>query len=172
MLDSPLKNAMLLSACMLLAVSAFRWHEAAAAAPDIIAGTDRPSAVLLVQPQDCPDRTAAMTRWVAERMESGGVRELPVAVGVLRDGPGALPDPLATLPRLGDADTRAAARAVLRAGIPGTPALILVDVDGAVLLADTFDPRGPGPRMMRAAALFPSIAATHPMDGPATPARR
>lgn len=171
MLDSPLKNTMLLSACMLLTLSAFRWHEAAAAAPDIIAGTDRPSAVLLVQPKDCPDRTAAMTRWLADRMESGG-QELPVAVGVLGDGPGALPDPLGLLPRLGEADTRVAARAVLRAGIPGTPALILVDVDGAVLLADTFDPRGPGPRIMRAAALFPNIAATYPTDRSATPARR
>lgn len=172
MLDSPLKNAMLLSACMLFTLSAFRWHEATAATPDIIAGIDGPSAVLLVQPKDCPDRTAAMTRWLAERKERGGARDLPVAVGVLRDGPGALPDPLAILPRLGNADTRAAARAVLRAGIPGTPALILVDVDGAVLLADTFDPQGPGPRMMRAAAFLPSIAATNPMDGPATPARR
>lgn len=172
MLDSPLKSTMLLSACMLLTLSAFRWHEAAAAAPDIIGGIDRPSAVLLVQPKDCPDRTAAMTRWLAGRMESGRPQDIPVAVGVLGDGLGALPDPLGILPRLGEAATRVAARAVLRAGIPGTPALILVDSDGAVLLADTFDPRGPGPRMMRAAALFPSIAATHPTDRSATPARR
>lgn len=172
MLDSPLKTAMLLSACLLLTLSAFRWHEAVAAAPDIMGGIDRPSAVLLVQSKDCPDRTAAMTRWLAARMESGETRELPILLGVLGDGSGALPDPLGILPPLGEADTRVAARAVLRAGIPGTPALILVDGDGAVLLADTFDPRGPGPRMMRAAALFPSIAATNPKDGPTTSARR
>lgn len=172
MLDSPLRNTMLLSACLLLALSALRWHEAAAAAPDVVGGIDRPSAVLLVQPGDCPDRTAAMARWLAQRVASGGTRELPVSVGVLDDGPGALPDPLADLPRLGKADTRAAARAVLRAGIPGTPALILLDGSGAVLLADTFDPRGLGPRMMRAAELFPSIAATAPTNRLDTPARR
>lgn len=172
MLDSPLKTAMLLSACLLLTLSALRWHEAAAASPDVIAGIDRPTAVLLVQSRDCPDRTAAMTRWLAERVASDGARELPISLGVLGDGPGTLPDLLAILPRLGEADTRVAARAVLRAGIPGTPALILVDGDGAVLLADTFDPRGPGPRVMRAAALFPSIVATTPTDGSDTPARR
>lgn len=172
MLDSPLKNAMLLSACMLLTLSAFRWHEAAAAAPDVVGGIDRPSAVLLVQPGDCPDRTAAMTRWLAEREADGGAREIPVSVGVLREGPGMLPAPLADLPRLGKADTRVAARAVLRAGIPGTPALILLDGTGAVLLADTFEPRGLGPRMMRAAELFPSIAAVTPTNRLDTPARR
>jgi hypothetical protein len=173
MLDSPLKHTMLLSACLLLSLSALRWHEVAASAPDVIAGIDRPSALLLVQRGDCPDRTAAMTRWIAQRTANGGTAALPVSVGVLGEGPGSLPEPLEPLPRLGKDETRIAARAVLRAGIPGTPALIVVDENGGVLLADTFDPRGPGPRMMRAAALFPSITATTPTNGTTpTPARR
>ncbi|MEX2472213.1 MAG: hypothetical protein WEA34_08550 [Gemmatimonadota bacterium] len=172
MLDSPLRHTMLLFACVFLSLSALRWHEAAVAAPDVIAGVERPSAVLLVQPGDCPDRTAAMTRWLVGQGEDGGARALPVSIGVLGDGPGALPDPLAALPRLGETDTRTAARAVLRAGIPGTPALIIVDGNGAVLLADTFEPRGPGPRIMRAAALFPRIAATTPTNRIDNPAGR
>lgn len=171
MLDSPLRHTMLLLACVLLALSALRWHEAAAAAPDVIAGVDSPSAVLLVQRGDCPERTAAMTRWLAKRAEHGELRRLPISLGVLGEGPGTLPAPLSILSRLEGSDTRTAARAVLRAGIPGTPALILLDGNGTVLFADTFGPHGPGPRIMRAASLLSTLAETGPTAELGAPGR-
>lgn len=171
MLDSPLRHTMLLSACVFLALSALRWHEAAAAAPDVIAGVDRPSAVLLVQRGDCPERTAAMTRWLAGQSAQGPTRALPISIGVLGDGPGALPAALAGLSRLEEAHTNVAARAVLRAGVPGTPALILLDGNGTVLLVDTFGTNGPGPRIMRAASLLSTMASAGGASGLTGPGR-
>ena len=149
---------MLMTTGLFLAMAAARWHEAAAAAPDRVDGTEGATVVLLVQPGDCPQRRATMMRWLAAFQDhpSAG-EEISVSVAVLAEGPGAPDDRLAPLPRLDDADTRSIARAVLRAGIPGTPALALVGRDGTVLLADTFAPEGLGPRFLHAAALLPDI---------------
>ena len=158
-MSEPLMNRlMLLSAGVLLAVAAFRWHEAAAAAPDRIRGADGSSAVLVVQTGDCPLRRAAMMRWLVAFQETvSGSASAPVSLAVLRDGPGAVDDRLTSLPRLGASDTRSAARAVLRAGVPGTPAVVLLDPDGDVLLADTFAPDGVGSRFLAASSLLREV---------------
>jgi hypothetical protein len=150
----------------LLALAALRWHEAAAAAPDRIRGAEGAEAVLVIQRGDCPLRRAAMLRWLTD-FEEGASRSADrlVTLAVLGDEPGAVEDRLTSLTRLGWADTRSAARAVLRSGVPGTPAVVLLGPDGSVLLTDTFAPDGHGPRILAAAATLRSVrepAAPHP----------
>lgn len=159
MSETQTTRIMLATTVVLLALSAFRWHQAAAAAPDRIREADGAVAVLVVQPGDCPLRRAAMMAWLtAFRGRSRAPARPPVALAVLRDGPGAVDDRLTSLPRLGAADTRTAARAILRAGAPGTPAVVLLGPDGDVLLADTFEPDGLGPRILRGAHILSLVA--------------
>ena len=82
---------------------------------------------------------------------------LPVALAVLDDEAGDLDAVLEALPRLDRRSVSRAARAIQRSGIPGTPALILLDDEGRVLLTDTFATTGPGSRLVLAAKLLPSI---------------
>ncbi len=150
---------MLAAAVVLLALSAFRWHQAGAAAPDRIREADGAVAVLVVQPGDCPLRRAAMMAWLtAFRERAPSPIQPSVSLAVLRDGPGAVDDRLTSLPRLGPADTRTAARAILRAGAPGTPAVVLLGPDGHVLLADTFEPDGLGHRILMGAHILSMVA--------------
>ncbi len=158
-------------AAALLVAAAWRWHEAGAALPDRIASIDTPSAVLLVQAWDCPDRQAAMGAWLRGVRSGGQAGALPVLLGVLGDEPGFLDPGLVALPRLDPQNVSRLARAVRRAGIPGTPALIVLDGDGRVLLTDTFATNGPGPRLALAATLLPTIhppsasGGIHQLDG-------
>jgi hypothetical protein len=150
----------------LLVAAAWRWHEAGAAFPDRIASVDTPSAVLLVQAWDCPDRQAAMVQWVRGIGPGSSAAALPVLLGVLGDEPGFLDPSLEALPRLDPHDVSEMARAVRRSGIPGTPALILLDGEGRVLLTDTFATDGPGPRLALAATLLPTIHPPSASGGP------
>jgi hypothetical protein len=158
---------MLALAGILLVMAGWRWHEAAAAHPDRITSlsADGPSAVLLVQERDCPDRRAAMVAWLRRIEAEDPARALPIFLGVLGGQAGFLDPMLEALPRLDAGNVSRAARAVLRSGIPGTPALVLLDPEGRVLLTDTFATTGPGPRLALAAMLLPRIAPPDPSDG-------
>lgn len=142
-------------------ISAWRWHQAGANAPLRVADLDGPSAVLVVQTGDCPDRRAALSRWVGEfglAARAGGITLLAADVG----GPGReVADTPATgsgpLPLLAPAEAKRAARALLRAGAEGTPALLLLDATGHPILAATFTEAGPGPRLRLAAAMMEAL---------------
>ena len=166
-----LSALILVLAAALLITAAWRWHEAGAALPDQIASVDTPSAVLLVQAWDCPDRHAAMVEWV-KRVGSGGTATtMPLLLAVLGDDTGSLDPSLKALTRLDRHDVSRMARAVRRSGIPGTPALILLDEAGRVLLTDTFATDGPGPRLALAANLLSTVhppstsRGIHQLDG-------
>jgi len=146
-------------AIVLLIVTAWRWHAAEVADPDRIPEIDAPTAVLLVRADDCPDRRAAMTRW-SEGAAKAALEGMPVRWMVAAvDGrePGLAPE-LDALPRLDRPATARAARALLRAGLDGTPALLLLDGEGRVVLADHFTLEGAGNRLMLAAELTPLLA--------------
>lgn len=169
-MKEPWTLGMLAAAMILIALAGWRWHESAAASPDRIPGVEGPTLLLLVGGGDCPDRRAAMMQWVQSVERKGDPPDLPVAVGVLRSrtrgmDPG-LDVELAGIPRLDPHGTSRAARAALRAGLEGTPALLLLDGGGRVLLADAFTERGPGPRFALAAGLLAAVASestsTHP----------
>lgn len=156
----------LAAAGALLVTAGWRWHSAAVAMPDHIGSVDRPSAVLLVQERDCPDRRAAMARWLETMRATQAGSGLPVSLAVIRGDAGGLDPVLGSLPRLDGEGVARAARAVRRAGIPGTPALILLDDEGRVLLTDTFAPTGEsGPRLALAATLLPEIHPSSDSDG-------
>ncbi|MDZ7778462.1 MAG: hypothetical protein U5R14_00810 [Gemmatimonadota bacterium] len=149
---------------ILLGVAGWRWHEAAVVRPDHFPGVDPPAAILVVQERDCPDRRAAMAVWLDDLHASDAGASLPVYLGVLGDDPGLLDPRTDELPRLPSAEASTAARALLRAGLSGTPALIVLDSEGHVLLADTFATTGPGARLALAADLLPAV---RPFTGPA-----
>jgi len=155
----------------LLVSAGWRWHSAATASPDRISLSEGPAAVLLVQERDCPDRLRGLETWLenlrSETAEGEGAdTPLPVYLGAL-DGDGSVQGTLlADLPRLDASQVARATRAVRRSGLPGTPALLLLDADGRVLLTDTFEPSGPGTRTTLAADLIPYLYArgAHPHD--------
>jgi hypothetical protein len=169
-MKEPWTLGMLTAAIILIALAGWRWHEAVAASPDRIPGVEGPSLLLLVGGGDCPDRRAAMMQWVRSVGRTEDPLALPMAVGVLPSRGGGV-DPgldmeLAGTPRLDPHGTSRATRAALRAGLEGTPALLLLDDRGRVLLADAFTERGPGPRFALAAGLLAAVASgvnpTHP----------
>jgi len=137
-----------------LLVGGWRWHRVAAAESDRIRGVEEATAVLLVQSWDCPDRTAAMTAWI--RSVLAGPGPLPLLLGIV-GAEGSLGPELDRLPRLDRKNVAAASRAVQRAGVPGTPALLVLAPDGSIILIDTFAIDGPGPRLALAANLLPQL---------------
>lgn len=147
----------MLTAAVLLVMAGRRWHEAAVAQPDRIVGVDPPSAILLVQERDCPDRRAAMAAWLEDLRATRAGETLPVYLAALGNEAGSLDPRMDDLPRLQEVQTSIAARALLRAGLSGTPALLLLDDDGHVLMADTFATSGPGARLALAADLLPTV---------------
>ena len=161
----------LMLAGLLLVMAGWRWHAAAVVGPDRIAAPGQPSAVLLIQEWDCPDRRAAMARWLESVQATPAGSTLPVSLGVLEGEAGNLDTVLEALPRLDRESVSRVARAVQRSGISGTPALILFDEEGRVLLTDTFATTGPGTRLALAAKLLPSIhppsmtTGTHASEG-------
>lgn len=155
-------NLMLVLAATLVVMTLWRWHSAAVILPDRAGSGGQPAAVLLVQEWDCPDRRAAMASWLKTLRTTMAAEELPVSLAMLDEETGSLDPILASLPRLGRRDVSRVARAVQRAGIPGTPALILLDGEGRVLLTDTFAPGGAGPRLALAATLLPRMLS--PLD--------
>lgn len=156
-------NQLTAAAIVLLMVAAWRWHGAGVVAPDRIPGIDAPSAVLLVRADDCPDRRAAMERWAGE-VAPATVDGAPVRwmVGSVDGREPGLDPQMEALPRLTPDAAARAARALLRAGLDGTPALLLVDAEGQVIFADHFTPAGPGPRLALAAELVPMLAPEQP----------
>lgn len=167
----PMTGLMLLTAGTLLVLSAFRWHEAAAASPDRIRSADGAVAVLVVQAGDCPLRRAAMMAWLSALRDTvSPPGDGSVSLAVLREGTDAPDDRLASLPRLDASDTRTAARVLLRSGVPGTPAVVFLDPGGNVLLADTFSPDGLGPRILAAAEVLGAVAGASDLP-PSAPSR-
>lgn len=167
-MPSPSTIPMWITAAFLAAGGLWRWHGAAVVQTDQLEGVHTPAAVLLVRHDDCPDRRAGMLAWLrgAAPDEALGA-PLPVFLGVLSEGGGLpLPEPLDEMPRIDGADARRAGRALLRAGVGGTPALVMVDHEGRVLLTESFTQDGPGPRLALTARLAPSLSpgATTPPD--------
>lgn len=160
-MEGPFRTGMILSALMLGSLAGWRWYEAAARAPDRITGLEGGGVVFLVRSDDCPDRRAAMGVWLARegwsREGSGPVR---AAVGVVDEGDPLLDDRLSSLPMLGARDVDAAGRALLRQGLAGTPALVVVDENGFVVMVEAFTPKGPGGRLELVAKVAPRIATT------------
>jgi hypothetical protein len=161
-----LSNLTIVLAATLLAMAIWRWHSAAVIDPDRVASGGQPAAVLLIQEWDCPDRRAAMAGWLERLRTNVEAEELPVSLAVLDQRTGDLDPILSSLPRMGREDVSRVARAVQRTGIPGTPALILLDGEGRVLLTDTFGTSGAGPRLALAATLLPRILPPSVSTGP------
>lgn len=158
---------LLLVATLTLA-GVWRWHQAGANAPLKVAEVDGPTAVLIIQDGDCPDRRAAMTRWLEQvgRAAPGDDLRLRVAAvgprgrGITRlEGIGPL-----DLPSLDAREAERAGRALLRSPARGTPALLLLDGEGHPMFAATFTQTGPGPRLEVARAM---ILALTPQGAPA-----
>lgn len=151
---------------ILLALAGWRWHEAEVYAPLPVAELEAPALVLVVQPGDCPDRRAAVERWLAALGLAGeGHGPGSAHLAVLEDAGLPLPTALDTLPRLSPAATRRAARALRRSGAAGTPALLLLDTDGYPAIALTFEPSGPDAALVQALrrlTLHPAEAAFLP----------
>jgi hypothetical protein len=131
---------------LLLAVSAGRWHAAAVAAPLSLASLEGPAAVLVLQEGDCPDRSAALARWLEPARDAWG-EAVPLAVAWIGGVPAVAPPLLEDLPRLPEEDVVRAGRALLRLESEGTPALLLVDRRGVPLVGETFGEAGLGPRL-------------------------
>ncbi len=140
------RRACFAAALTLLGLTAWQWHQADVARPGRIDGVEEPTAILLLQAGDCPDRRAAVLRWLEERSERTDSSRLALMVGYLAGGQASPDGPVARLPRLEPDELAAAERALLRAGVEGTPALLLVDATGTVVLADHFTTTGLGAR--------------------------
>lgn len=159
-------NQLTALAIILLLVAAWRWHGAGVVEPDHIPGIDAPTAVLLVRADDCPDRRSAMERWAAEaRAASIGGPPVRWMVAVVDAAEPRLDSGLAALPRLGPDAAARAGRALLRANLDGTPALLLVDGEGQVVFADHFTLSGAGARLALAAELVPMLVPDRPTAG-------
>ena len=124
-METTWRRACLGAALVLVGLTLWRWHEVDAVRPARIEGVEGPTAILLLQPGDCPDRRAAVLRWLEGRPGREGTEPLRP--------PSVLDAPFARLPRLGAGEIPEAERALLRAGVEGTPALLLVDAEGCLL---------------------------------------
>jgi hypothetical protein len=160
-------TTILVGACIVLTLmGGWRWHRWESVRPGRVAAGPGGAAVLLLRDDDCPDRRRGMMDWIqAAGWEEGTGGPLPLVVGTLRGGGERLHPGLAGLPRLDRRGAREAQRAALRAGIQGTPALLLVDPSGRVLLAEGFTDAGPGPGLGLIARTVPELARGLPSTG-------
>ena len=155
---------------VLVLTAGWRWYRAALDTPLQVIYAEEPTAVLVVQAGDCPDRRAAMEDWIQARTHDGRVGEMPLQLAILdRDeraqedltGAGSgvlLGESLGRLPALPPDEARRAGRALLRSGARGTPALLLLDGAGRPMLASTFTATGPGPGLADLTAVAQALA--------------
>lgn len=127
------------AAAVMLAAAGWRWHAAAVAAPVLIPGAEGPAIILAVQQADCPDRRAFMEGWVAEFSEPQSPGPGTTLYLARVHGAGLpLAQALDTLPEIEEDGAAAAARVLRRAGVVGTPALVVVDPGGRPVLTAGF----------------------------------
>lgn len=166
------RASLLAASVVLLLVAGWKWHDAAVAAPVRVGGIDSPTAVIVVQEGDCPDRRAALTTWVAERASEPGDRPQMRLAALGRRARVPEPD-LGGIAALPAEHTRDAARALVRFGVEGTPALLLVDASGLPVLGASFATDGPGERLDFALRLLEPASGSVPPDlAPAGPRTR
>lgn len=139
------RAGLLAATVVLVLVAGWRWHTARVTAPLRVSGVETPTAVLVVQEGDCPDRRDALEGWLAER-GAAGVDGPTIRLAALDDRAVAAGSSLAATPALERAGTRQAARALIRFGVEGTPALLLLDAAGLPVLGAAFATDGPGSR--------------------------
>jgi hypothetical protein len=127
------------AAAALLAAAGWRWHLTAVAAPVLVPGAEGPAIVLVVQDSDCPDRRAFMEQWIAELAGSQSPGNGPlIYLARVRGVDLPLTRTLDSLPLLSDEGTAAATRILRRAGVGGTPALVVVGAGGRPSLSAGF----------------------------------
>ncbi len=138
-----------------IALGGSRWHEAAVDRPVQVLDAGTPAVVVVVQEGDCPDRRAALERWLVRiRSGTGADHGLNMRRVVLR---GPQPDEateLGALQPLGGAEADRVVRALLRSPERRTPVLLVVDASGHTLVSFGFEAWGPGPRLAHSAHLL------------------
>lgn len=179
---NPVSGILTILVAVLSLAAGARWHQGALAAPDRIEVSEGPALLLVLRSDDCPDRRAGLERWLSDlgvdiplrppgvpwdRPARGGRQEgkvpgLGLRVVHLSGSPGFLGWPpgegLPTRVRPVDADLgRRASRALKRAGVRGTPAFLLLDGQGRVMLGEEVTNEGPGPRLALAGRLIPGL---------------
>lgn len=160
------RASLLAASVVLLLVAGWKWHDAALTAPVRVGGIDEPTALIVVQEGDCPDRRAALATWIAERASTAADERAPMRLAVLGRGAG-IPEPeLGALAALPPEHVPDAARALVRFGVEGTPALLLVDASGLPVLGASFATDGPGERLDFALRLLESASGGTSGDAP------
>lgn len=128
----------------------WRWAGALTTEPASVTGVDGPAVVLVAQAGDCPERTAAMHRWLANARAQQPRGDPSLQVAMLRDESPATNSPLAQLSILAAEDASRVERALLRSGVEATPALLLLDAGGRPVLGAAFTQEGPEPELFEA----------------------
>ncbi|MEX2531339.1 MAG: hypothetical protein WD960_11250 [Gemmatimonadota bacterium] len=128
---------------VLLLSGGWRWHTGAVMAPLRVNPAGGPAIVLVTQGRDCPDRLAAMDRWIESvlaRTLRGGAPEIRIARlgGLVRGGEAA-----EGLELLDPRDARVAGRAFSRFATDGTPGALVLDESGHAVAGFGFTPTGP-----------------------------
>lgn len=148
---------------LLLASMAWRGHRAAVDAPVsvVVPGAVGGALVLAIQEADCPDRSRSMAEWVRTHSEALAREGIGLKVAVVgRESTQPTGPPDTTLPELPVLESDASARvgrSLLRMGVPGTPALLLLDSRGLPVLAGSFSPEGPGSGLELASRFGPFL---------------
>lgn len=147
MVSSAGKVLLGVAALLLFVAGGSRWAASWMDAPLQVLDTEGPTLVAVIQGADCPDRTAALARWLHALRRGTPDPSPPVRIAALRGFPSAgLPSthPLADTDALLDpVEADRAERALLRSGTGHTPALLVLDGHGRPLLAGSFTDRGP-----------------------------
>jgi len=147
----------------LFILAGWRWAGALAAAPIQVADVHQPTVVLVAQPGDCPDRRAAMSAWLSLALAEAPRADLQLSLAMLRGGAPPTGPPLAELPALSEKEMSRAERALLRAGVTATPALLLLDAGGVPVMGAAFTETGLEARLVQAVQ---SLAALMPVGEP------
>lgn len=127
---------------------------------DALAGGPGPTAVVIVQEGDCPDRRAALEAWLRDVQEGApGPGSPQLQRLILRGTVPASHAGLAGLPDISPENEAALVRALRRSGTVGTPALVLFDDRGQPLFAGGFELDGPPAGLAPAARALDALTA-------------
>lgn len=121
---------------MLIAVSIWRWHDRAVAAPMLLDRSASPGFLLVVNERDCVASRNWLIDWVEPILERG----IPVRAAIIRSGAEA-PEEVdlgsgIRLDRVELPSERRVEVALLRAGVRSTPALVLLNERGGAALVE------------------------------------
>ncbi len=180
----PTAQVLMILAVVVSMAAGMKWHQGAVASVDQLDLGGVPSLLLVLRADDCPDRRGGMDRWLSSLGmaspqqpsgtsvdpfhpgggEEGSVPGLDLLVVHLSPAGGPTSGELADGPlsrfRSVEADVAGpASRALRRAGVSGTPALLLLDGDGRVLLGEEVTEEGPGPRLALAGRIIQGLVA-------------